>query len=386
MKLPNLSKFRKKLNSKTFARFFKPVKELIPEMPEQKSGCNKPIKFNVEDQLKSLIYYHLESFDSGRHLLDELNNDNFAKALIAPEDGVKKSTFFDALNERGLEQFSFIFMALKATAAKQSGTSYEKFGKLIAIDGSLIDSVLSMNWADYRKNSKKAKAHVGFDLNNQIPHKIFLDTGNSAERPFVDQIIEPGDTSVLDRGYQSHERFDQWQNEDRHFVCRVKANTTKEIVSKNGINPSGIVFYDACVYLGSEQNGNKTKNLLRLIAYQVNGVNYWIATDRFDLEAEQIAFIYKLRWDIESFFAWWKRHLKVYHLIARSKHGLMIQLLAGLITYLLISIYCNEHYQERVSIKRVRQLRIDIRNESRMSRLDSILYFILNFIESFAIF
>ena len=68
MKLPNMKKFRKKLNSKTFARFFKPIEDLIHQMPEQKSGCNKPIKFNAEDQLKTLIYYHLESFNSGRHL------------------------------------------------------------------------------------------------------------------------------------------------------------------------------------------------------------------------------------------------------------------------------------------------------------------------------
>jgi len=147
-----------------------------------------------------------------------------------------------------------------------------------------------------------------------------------------------------------------------------------------------MVFYDAYVYLGSEQNGNRTKNPLRLIAYNVDGVNYWIATDRFDLEAEQIAFIYKLRWDIESFFAWWKRHMKVYHLIARSKHGLMIQLLSGLITYLLIAIYCKSHHHEPVSINRVRQLRIDIRNDSRMSRLDHLLYFILNTIKSLAFF
>ena len=35
-------------------------------------------------------------------------------------------------------------------------------------------------------------------------------------------------------------------------------------------------------------------------------------------------------------------HLKVYHLIARSKYGLMVQILAGLITYLLMAIYCHE--------------------------------------------
>jgi len=99
----------------------------------------------------------------------------------------------------------------------------------------------------------------------------------------------------------------------------------------------------------------------------VDGVDYWIATDRRDLTSEQIAKIYKLRWDIEKFFAWWKRHLRVYHLIARSKYGLMVQILAGLITYLLLAIYCHKNHGEPVSIKRVRQLRIQIQNELRDS-------------------
>jgi hypothetical protein len=71
-----------------------------------------------------------------------------------------------------------------------------------------------------------------------------------------------------------------------------------------------------------------------------------------------------LRWTIESFFAWWKRHLKVYHLIARSPYGLLMQILAGLITYLLLAIFCHEEHGERVSIKRVRELRNNIRNEA----------------------
>jgi hypothetical protein len=73
--------------------------------------------------------------------------------------------------------------------------------------------------------------------------------------------------------------------------------------------------------------------------------------------------VYKLRWTIESFFKWWKKHLKVYHLIARSKYGLMVQILGGLITYLLMAIYCREQFNEEVSIKRVRELRSIILNE-----------------------
>ena len=57
----------------------------------------------------------------------------------------------------------------------------------------------------------------------------------------------------------------------------------------------------------------------------------------------------------------------MYHLIARSQYGLMVQIYAGLITYLLLAIYCHETHKERVSIKRVRELRIQIQNELRQS-------------------
>ncbi len=42
---------------------------------------------------------------------------------------------------------------------------------------------------------------------------------------------------------------------------------------------------------------------------------------------------------------------------------MMVQILSGLITYLLLAIYCHEEHDERVSIRRVRQLRNQIRNE-----------------------
>jgi len=162
----------------------------------------------------------------------------------------------------------------------------------------------------------------------------------------------------------SHNNFDALQSEGKHFVCRIKTNTMKTSLETYPVSANSPVFYDAKVLLG-QQGINQTEKPLRLVGYKIAGKVYWVATDRFELTAEQIAHIYKLRWDIETFFAWWKRHLKVYHLISRSKHGLMIQILSGLITYLLLAIYCHEQHGEPVSISRVRQLRNKILNESR---------------------
>ena len=49
----------------------------------------------------------------------------------------------------------------------------------------------------------------------------------------------------------------------------------------------------------------------------------------------------------------------------------MVQMIAGLITYLLLAIYCHETHGEKVSIKRVRELRIKIKNEAAMMDEDT---------------
>lgn len=316
-----------------------------------------------EEQLNALVYFHLEEFTSGRHLLQALEQNDFAKECVAPPKGIKKSAFFEAINTRGLEQLSQLFTALVADATKILPAEFAHLGNLVAIDGSLIDAVLSMEWADYRGGAKKAKAHIGLDINRGMPTKIFLTDGKVGERPFVDKIIEKGQTGVMDRGYQCHRCFDQWQTDEKQFVCRIQERTTKTIIRENTVNSDGIVFYDAVVLLGTK-GINQTEKELRVVGYRADGKDYWVATNRYDLSAEDVAQVYKLRWSIETFFGWWKRHLKVYHLIARSPYGLMVQILGGLITYLLLAIYCREQHGEKVSINRVRELRMQIANEA----------------------
>jgi len=365
-KMPYALNQLKKAKIPSFYQLYQPIQKAMIAMPPLEARGHRPLKMTFDDQLKSLIFFHLEEHTSAQHLLQVLEEDDFARNVIAPKEGIKKSSFAEAINTRGLEQLTHVYQNLQTEAVSILPKEYDKLGDLIGIDGSLIDASLSMHWADYKKSSRKAKVHLGFDLNRSIPRKIFLTDGKGAERPFVSMILSPGQTGVIDRGYQAHDLFDQWQEENKYFVCRIKASTKKTCIEAKEINPESHIFYDAIVLLGTP-GVNQTKKPLRLVGYTVDGTKYWVATSRFDLTAEQIALIYKLRWDIEKFFAWWKRHLKVYHLIARSEYGLMVQILAGLITYLLLAIYCREQHNEKVSIKRVRELRIKIQNEIRIA-------------------
>jgi hypothetical protein len=352
----------KKFFAPSLCDLLNPIHAIPGGIPLLLPRGNKPLELSFEQQLNALVYFHLEEHTSGCHLIQSIDEDDFAREFVSGSKGIKKSTFFEAINSRGLEQLQYIYEHLQTQASAFLPSSHTDLGNLVAIDGTLIQAVLSMHWADYRSGSKKAKVHFGFDVNKGIPYKLSLTHGNAGERPYVSQILSPGQTGIMDRGYQCHKSFDEYQADLKHFLCRIKANTTKTCIQSNPVPENSIVFYDAIVLLGTP-GVNQSEKSLRVVGYRIGHVNYWIATDRFDLSAEQVAEAYKLRWDIEIFFGWWKRHLRVYHLIARTKYGLMVQILAGLITYLLLAIYCHKHFNERVSVARVRQLRNKIKNE-----------------------
>jgi len=351
-------------NPPSFSQLSRPIHNLFPDMPPLEARGNKKLELDFQQQLNALILFHLDEHVSGSHLLQILEEDSLARQIVGTPTGLAKSTFFEAINTRGLEQLSYLFGELYKSAANVLPHEHANLGQLVGIDGSLIDATLSMYWADYRKNDRKAKVHLGFDLNQSIPRKIYLSEGKAGERPFAMQILSAGQTGIMDRGYQCHKNFDLWQDQNIYFLCRIQDKTEKTIIREDPVTPNTMFFFDGLVLLGIPGK-NLSEKPVRLVGYKIAGKTYWIATNRFDLSADQIATIYKLRWQIETFFAWWKRHLRVYHLIARSRYGLMVQILSGLITYLLLAIFCHEQYREKVSIRRVRQLRVKIQTEAR---------------------
>ncbi len=230
------------------------------------------MKMTFEGQLNALILYHLEGYSSRRHLLEVLKKVDFVCEHLAHKEGIGKSSFFEAINNRGIQQLLEVFTALYANARTMLPKARAELGDLTLIDGSLIDATLSMYWGDYRDGAKKAKAHLRFDLNHAIPSKIFLTSGKGDERPFVSRILSRGQTGVMDHYYQCQKNFDQWQQDGKHYICRIKANTKKKVIKPNEVIPGGSVFYDAMVLLGTP-GVNQTAKALRLVGYKVDGID-----------------------------------------------------------------------------------------------------------------
>jgi hypothetical protein len=62
---------------------WQPVEHFLDDIPLLQSRGKRKLKMNFEQQLKSLILFHLEEHDSARHLLQVLEQDDFARKFIA---------------------------------------------------------------------------------------------------------------------------------------------------------------------------------------------------------------------------------------------------------------------------------------------------------------
>ena len=74
---------------------------------------------------------------------------------------------------------------------------------------------------------------------------------------------------------------------------------------------------------------------------------FLLATNLTDLPAETIALLFKLRWQIELFFRWFKCVLGCRHLVALSKNGLTIQIYCALIAGMLITLWTGRKPTKR---------------------------------------
>lgn len=199
LSIPNLP-LGTPIHSPTFEALIAPVESLLPTITPLQSRCNRPITFTFDSQLKSLIYYHIEECSSAQALLKLIHDDAFAQQTLVPPQGLGESTFYEANANRGATPMLEVLDKLSRKVSKHLGSRYAELGTLVAIDGTLIDATLSMIWADYSESSNKVKVHLGFDLNQGIPRKIYLTSGLEAERPFVSCLLSVGQTGGVDRG------------------------------------------------------------------------------------------------------------------------------------------------------------------------------------------
>jgi DDE family transposase len=64
-------------------------------------------------------------------------------------------------------------------------------------------------------------------------------------------------------------------------------------------------------------------------------VQYELLTDRWDLAADEVVQLYLWRWQIELFFRWLKRYVRLPQLLGYSRNAVELTLLLALLVHLL---------------------------------------------------
>src|SRR4030065_507108 len=100
----------------SFEELWQPVENFSEDIPLLQSRGDRPLQMTFEQQLKSLILFHLEEYDSARHLLQVMEQDDFARTFIAPPAGIGRSSYGEALNTTGLGQLLLVYEKLQAQA------------------------------------------------------------------------------------------------------------------------------------------------------------------------------------------------------------------------------------------------------------------------------
>jgi hypothetical protein len=88
-----------------------------------------------------------------------------------------------------------------------------------------------------------------------------------------------------------------------------------------------------------------------------------------ELSAEQIAFLYKQRWQVELFFKWIKQHLKVKSFWGTTENAVRIQIYAAIKTYCLVAIVGKNLKINRKTYEILEVLGISLLDKSPVNEL-----------------
>ena len=232
----------------------------------------------------------------------------------------------------------------------------EKKGVLTAVDGTLVEAVAKMAWATWQTDRNGIKIHTQFEILKGVPVEMDVTDANGNEKTALGLNLQPNRIYVMDRGYAKYGLFQEILQVQSSFVCRIRENAIWQEIQNHPLSEKAIaadVVLDKTVTLGSESTKVKLSPV-RLIGVKCTpnikqhhtvrggpeqGEILWIATDRFDLEAETIAAIYKRRWTVEIFFRFFKHVLGCRHLLSYNQNGIELQVYAAIIACMLISLW-----------------------------------------------
>jgi hypothetical protein len=255
---------------------------------------------------------------------------------------VKRSTLSDANSERPWQVFGELFTQMLQQADRGLRRATADVVRLID-STSLRLSSLSKDWAAFSAGVFGAKAHIIYDPNADRPVYFAVTPANVNDITAAKAMpVEAGATYVYDLGYYDYGWWAALDEAGCRFVTRLKKNTPFTAVRENRVPGNSNIVSDRIGHLPARLAASR-KNPLQVPVREIRviidtGKMLRIVTNDLDASAEEIADLYKQRWQIELFFRWIKQTLRIKRFIGVSENAVRIQIAVALIAFLILRL------------------------------------------------
>jgi hypothetical protein len=257
---------------------------------------------------------------------------------------INRSVLSKANNLRSPEIFEkFAFHIVSIAQAKRITKEFELHGRFYAIDSTTIDLCMSVfKWAKFRSTKSGIKVHAQIDIATEIPVFYRISHANVHDTRFMDWLEhERNACYVFDRAYFDLSRLFAIEQAGAFFIIREKSHPEYEITEgEDMLEGAENVLRDQTVrFTGKRNSGNYPVPLRRIVFYAPDlGRTFTYYTNNFYLKGNEIALLYRYRWQVELFFKWIKQHLRVKSFWGESENAVRIQIHVAIITYCLVAI------------------------------------------------
>ena len=156
------------------------------------------------------------------------------------------------------------------------------------------------------------------------------------------------ENAVFDKAYINHQQFNKWDLQGITWITRQKSDSVYEIVLSRPVttvSASAGVRSDEIVTLGRPSNKTQSPlvNARRIVFHDaVKQREFCFITNDMDLAPEQIATLYKQRWQIELLFKRIKQRYPLRYFLGDTENAIRIQIWSALICDLLVQVV-NKH-------------------------------------------
>ena len=308
-------------------------------------------KFKTKDHLISMLFCSIAKCTSLREVSGAMLGLSGKTKHFQLEHIPKKSTLGDANQRRDAEVFGRIYNELLRKYGHLISDSRIKdvINKQIEIFDSttisLFNDVLNCVGRKPKNGKRKGgiKVHTIINVDETVPKLIWFTDSKTHDHILLDKLkMDCNTIYVFDKGYNDYNAFKRFSDNQTGFVTRIKDNAVYDTVCENEIEEhihSG-VLEDQIIELSVKDGEINSKLNLRKIRFydRVLKREFEFITNLFEMRADLVAAIYKLRWQIELLFKQLKQNFPLKYFLGDNENAIKIQIYCALIANLLMTV------------------------------------------------